>query len=224
METIITEDPADLAVAAANAVAAEVEASDRLLLGLAGGSTPEATHRLLAARPLAWDHVEAWLPDERWVAPDDEASNQRMARMTLADPVGLSLIAPDTTLSNPYTAAEGYADEIVPRMVDPGVRRVTMLGIGADGHTASLFPGTQALDVESIAYVANLVPSLDAWRLTATFDLLGQSDVVLFLVSGEAKADAVAAIAQGEDLPAGRVTARESVVWMLDDAAASRLH
>ena len=223
MDMLVCRDPQALAIAAADFVSTQVQGSSSLLLGLAGGSTPAATHDELAGRELDWSGVTGWVGDERWVPADDEASNQRMARMTLTDRVGVALLAPDTSLSNPYTAAEGYGDEIVPRLLDPDVRSVTMLGIGADGHTASLFPGTQALDVDTVAYVANLVPQLDTWRLTATVEMLNASDVVIFLVAGSSKAPALEAISRGEDLPAGRIHAREQTLWYVDEAAAERL-
>ena len=216
-------DAGQLAIAAADVVADEVERSEAMLLGLAGGSTPAATHAELVNRELDWSAVTAWIGDERWVPADDEASNQRMARETLTDRVGAKFLAPDTSMSNPYSSAESYGDELVPRMVDPAVRTVTMLGMGADGHTASLFPNTQALTVDTIAYVANLVPQLDTWRLTATVSMLNASDIVLFVVAGASKAPALAAIANGEPLPAARVNARERTLWYVDEAAAQQL-
>lgn len=223
MERITVADPASLAEAAADVVAEEVEQYDQVMLGLAGGSTPRATHEILATRPIDWSGVTAWIADERWVPPDHEDANQAMVRSSLTDERRIPFLAPDTTLSTPTRAAVAYADSVVPRITDRSTRTVLMLGIGADGHTASLFPGTSALDIPSPSFVANFVPQLDTWRLTATFPLIAAADVVLFLVSGAAKAEAVAAIADGEPLPAGRVTARERVLWILDQAAASRL-
>jgi 6-phosphogluconolactonase len=223
MERIVLEGPLQIATTAADIVQGEVESSDGLMLGLAGGSTPRATHEILAGRDLDWSRTTAWLTDERWVRPDDPEANQRMARESLVDRVGVEFLAPDTTTRNPADVARIYADLVVPMLTDGSRRSVAMLGMGADGHTASLFPGTRALEVTAPSYVANFVTALDTWRLTSTFALLDTADVVLFLVSGESKAEALAAIAAGADLPAGRVTARERVLWIVDEAAASLL-
>jgi 6-phosphogluconolactonase len=134
----------------------------------------------------------------------------------------MQFLAPDTTLRYRAEAAERYTATLI-SVLATTARRVTLLGIGADGHTASLFPGTAALATGGPRYVENFVPSFDSWRLTATFDLLGESDIVYFLVAGASKADMVTAIAGGADVPAARVTAREEVVWLLDREAAAGL-
>lgn len=223
METIIVPDPPSLAEAAANLIEVEMARADRTILGLSGGSTPAATYDVLARRVIDWSSSTAWIPDERWVAPDDVASNQRMAREALTDRVTLRLLAPDTSGGDPAVSALEYGATIAPLLMDESSRSITMLGMGADGHTASLFPGTEALGEASDSYVANFVPQLDTWRLTATFGLLAQSDLVMFLVSGDAKAAMVGEIARGGDYPAARVTARDRVVWLMDEAAASGL-
>ena len=223
MDIVILPDAEALAVEATSRVLAEVEAHESLMLGLAGGSTPLATHAALAAAPVDWTGVTAWIPDERWVPPNDPNSNQRMMRETLTDQTGIELLAPDTTAGTPAAAATTYGDLVIPRLTDRDVRSVVMLGMGDDGHTASLFPGTVAEGNDTISYVANFVPQHDTWRLTATLPLLAEADLVLFLVVGEGKASRIAEVHAGEDLPAARVTAKEAVVWLVDEAAASRL-
>lgn len=221
MDRIVVADAEALAAVTAQMILEEVTGSSSVLLGVAGGSTPIATHGLLCEPDIDWSHVTAWIPDERWVPPDHADANQRMIRDTLTDAVNLDLLAPDTRSGNPAEVARRYGDRIVPLLTEPDRRSVVMLGLGTDGHTASLFPGTTALGVSGPSYVANFVPKLDAWRLTATLDLIAMADVVMFLVSGEAKAEVVAAISRGEDVPAARVTARERVVWLLDEPAAA---
>ena len=223
MDMVILPDAQSLAVEAASRVLAEIETHDTVMLGLAGGSTPKLTHDALAASDADWSGVTAWIPDERWVPPDHDDANQLMMRTTLTDAADITLIAPDTTLPTPAAAATAYGDEVIPALTDPATRSIVMLGMGDDGHTASLFPGTVAVGNTSVSYVANFVPQHDTWRLTATFPLLATADVVLFLVSGEAKASMIAEIHAGADYPAARVTARERVVWMLDEQAASQL-
>ena len=221
MERIVVADAHAVASTAAAIVHDEISAWPSIALGLAGGSTPLATHGLLAERDMDWSHVTAWIPDERWVAPDHDDANQRMVRESLTDAVGATLLAPDTTSGNPAQVARRYGDRVIPVLTDPGRRSIVMLGMGTDGHTASLFPGTTALEVSGRSYVANFVPQLDVWRLTATFELLGTAHIVIFLVTGEAKAAMVVRIAAGDDVPAARVGAQERVVWLMDEAAAS---
>ncbi len=221
MKYAVADNAAGLAAMAADLIESEIAMSGRLVLGLAGGSTPQATYRELARRAIDWGNVTGWIPDERWVPVDHPDSNQAMARAAFADAVGLEVVGPDTNAVNPSEAAVEYGDIVIPMLTDPATRSVTLLGVGVDGHTASLFPGTPAVEVAGVSYVANFVSALDTWRVTASFGLLAQSDVVVFVVSGAAKAKVIGAIADGEDLPAGRVTAQERVVWLLDEDAAA---
>jgi len=211
-----------LARGAADLIEAEVAHSTDLALGLAGGSTPAMTYGELAGRKIDWSATTAWMTDERWVEPTDPQSNQLMARRELIEPTGIHFLAPDTRRASPESAAEAYALDLR-TVISPDVRSLTMLGIGTDGHTASLFPQSDALGVVGATYVANYAPAAEAWRLTATFDLLAKSDVVLFLVVGAEKAGMVAAIASGADVPAARVTATDRVLWLLEKEAASGL-
>jgi len=222
MEYRVLDTVETLARDAADLIEAEVLRSDRFALGLAGGSTPASTYRELAKRSIDWSTTTAWMTDERWVEPTHPDSNQRMARIELIDPTGIHFLAPDTERDSPQVAAGDYTN-VLASVLHPGVRTVTMLGIGADGHTASLFPGSDALRVVGETYVANYAPAVESWRLTATFDLIATSDIVLFLVAGHAKAEMVSTIAAGAEVPAARVTATEKVLWLLDSQAAAEL-
>jgi 6-phosphogluconolactonase len=213
----------ELAGVAANFIADEIAGHDQLLLGLAGGSTPKATYGRLTGMPIDWEGVTTWMTDERWVLPDDPDSNQAMVRESLGTVGRIRFLAPNTRLDHVSASARRMTRSMACLMNRHPGRSLTLLGMGDDGHTASLFPGTAALSVTGSAYVANWVSHLDTWRLTASFGLLAASDVVLFLVAGENKAEVVGRIASGDDYPAGGVTARERVVWMLDEAAASLL-
>ncbi|GMQ93620.1 MAG: 6-phosphogluconolactonase [Acidimicrobiia bacterium] len=223
MEHLVFPSADHLATAAAAFIANEIATSDQVLLGLAGGSTPMATYRRLAAMPIDWNGVTSWMTDERWVSPRDADSNQAMVRESL-DTIGrIRFLAPNTRLRYPTAAARRMTRSMGCLMNRRPSRSVTLLGMGDDGHTASLFPGTRALSIEGAVYVANWVPHLDTWRLTASLSMLAASDVVLFLVVGENKAEVVAQIAAGDDYPAGGVKAGERVLWMLDEGAASLL-
>jgi 6-phosphogluconolactonase len=222
MRIEIADSVEELAVVAAD-ILAELLSGGPKTFGLAGGSTPRAAYRELRTRSVAWDQVTCWLPDERWVPPEDPGANALMARRELLDHVPARFLAPDTTLEDPNIAAEAY-DLLLAAELDP-VPDVVLLGMGDDGHTASLFPGTEALDVEDAGYVANWVPAFDTWRLTSTIPLLSSARQIVFLISGEAKADVLRRILVDEaPLPATHVAAgAPAVTWLLDRKSAAGL-
>ncbi|HKX74567.1 MAG TPA: 6-phosphogluconolactonase [Acidimicrobiia bacterium] len=217
----------ELAEAAAQKIAAVMRDAPgpRVSLGLAGGSTPAATYQQLRGLPARWERVDAWLADERWVPHDHQQSNGRMAAATLFDHVDATLHRPRwAPWLEPEESAAHY--EATLRSLHPQDHQpdLVLLGIGGDGHTASLFPSTAALHVERRWYVANHVTHLDTWRLTATVPFLHQARLVYFLVAGADKAETLAAIAAGEDFPATIVAAgAKEVTWLVDEAAASKL-
>ncbi len=195
-----------------------------MTLGLAGGGTPTATYRALADLPVEWDKVVGWLGDERWVPHDHEESNTRMARKALVDRVLCRFVAPDTAFGEPAAAAAAYA-AVLSGLFHQGRPDLILLGIGDDGHTASLFPGTTALELEEGIYLANWVESKNTWRLTASMPTLWSAREVVFLVQGVGKARILAQIIDDDHpYPAQRVAAgADSVRWMIDSAAASLL-
>jgi 6-phosphogluconolactonase len=221
MHVIVHETPEAVAAAAADLIAAEVRSGTQTI-GLAGGGTPRATYELLPGLDLDWGNVMLWLGDERWVPPDHPDSNASMVRRAFADEVGAKVAAPDYSLGDPHAAAAAYANTVRPALLTPGL---VLLGMGEDGHTASLFPGTDALDVSDRSYVANWVAAKNAWRLTATLPLLWSARRTVFLVTGQSKADVVADVLSGRgDYPAGRVgRGAHNTTWLFDAAAASRL-
>lgn len=190
-------------------------------LGLSGGSTPRAMHSHLRQLDVAWETLDLWLGDERWVPPSDPESNARMARDTLADFVEAHLHEVPFG-EDPIDAAGAYALTLSDLFDTPDL---VLLGIGDDGHTASLFPGSPALDMGG-TYVAHYVEAKQIYRLTATFDLLASAKKIIFLVSGEGKLDALTELLEGSDapLPARRVADNGSdVTWLVDAAASAGL-
>lgn len=224
MEVHVHDTPEETATASANRIADLIEtADDRFTLGLAGGSTPEATYRALRGMPNGWSRVDAWLSDERWVPPDHERSNGRMAAEALLDHVEARFHRPPWSASmEPRDTAAHY--EATLRSIHHGSRPdLILLGLGEDGHTASLFPGTLALEEQTRWFVANAVPQLGEFRLTATFPLLWNAHRLLVLVVGEHKAGALAGTMSGET-PASRLDEGDAEVeWHIDAAAASLL-
>jgi 6-phosphogluconolactonase len=225
MSIHIYPTPADLAVAAADHIAAYLDnTTRRKTLGLAGGGTPAAAYRELALRNVDWGNVVMWLGDERWVPHDHADSNTRMAHEKLADKVVGRLIAPNTAFGDPGDAASAYAEELA-TVFHEGRPDLVLLGIGDDGHTASLFPRTDALEAESGVYLANWVAEKDTWRLTASMATLQNARDLVFLVQGESKAGILAEIIDdAHPYPAQRVAAgAASVRWLIDEAAAFQL-
>jgi 6-phosphogluconolactonase len=218
-----------VAEAAAAHIAGRLAASGSSTLGLAGGSTPGAAYRLLPDLPIDWSGVTMWLGDERWVPAHHADSNERMAREAFVDAAGGHLVAPSHG-DDPQVAASAYAAALDRIWVERDESRrpdLVLLGMGDDGHTASLFPGSAGLDVRDRTYVANYVEPLGVWRLTATLPLLWSARELVFLVTGEAKAEMLRRIIDdAEPLPAQRVASgcTGAVSWMVDEAAAARLH
>ncbi|AHE99140.1 6-phosphogluconolactonase [Thioalkalivibrio paradoxus ARh 1] len=206
-------------------------------MALAGGNTPRRLYRLLAGPPYAlsipWDRVRLFLGDERWVPVDHPDSNARMVREALL--AGL-LEAPaffpmPTDAEDPEQAARRYHECLVrevPSDAGNGVPRLdlVLLGMGDDGHTASLFPGTPVLDAsEPVAAV--FVPRLDSWRLSLTLPLLNAARHVLFLVTGADKAATLARVlgdGPRRTLPASLVRPADGELeWHVDREAAALL-
>lgn len=228
MELFVHDSPAAVASAVSSLVSQLINekaatGETTFSLGLAGGSTPEATYRDLALTQTEWRNVTAWLADERWVPQDSPRSNGLMAAQALFDHVPGNLVRPEySDEMGPEESAAGYGRflrdlhlEIPPDLV--------LLGLGDDGHTASLFPGSKALDETHHRYVSNVIPETGEIRLTATYPLLNTARRIYFLVVGEAKAAALEASLEGAT-PAGRVGGSETKVeWHVDRHAASQL-
>ena len=225
MSVHIFSDAAALATATADHIVDYLGGLQRdATLGLAGGGTPAATYLERATRPVDWGRVTLWLGDERWVPHDHEDSNTRMVHETLADKVVARLLAPDTDFGEPSAAAADYGDQLE-EVFHKGRPDLVLLGIGDDGHTASLFPGTSALFDDSGIYLANWVEEKDTWRLTASMALLWSARELVFLVQGEGKAQVLSQIIdEGLPFPAQRVASgADAVRWMVDEGAASQL-
>jgi 6-phosphogluconolactonase len=204
----------------------------RFCLALAGGSTPRVLYRVLAAdyrHEIPWEQVHVFWGDERYVPHDDAHSNYRMARETLLDhvPIPAKNIHPmPTDYVEPGDAARAYHRILQNYFSPPWPRfNIILLGLGADGHTASLFPGSPALDEREGWVVAAEGPAEPRQRLTLTLPVLTHSDQVYFLVAGTDKAEvlrrALANAPDSRNCPAAGVRlGRASVVWCADCAAA----
>ena len=227
MNVEVFADPDALAIGAAQRIADVLDNApgERVSLGLAGGSTPAATYRQLRDIPTRWDRVDVWLADERWVPHNHSDSNGLMAAGILLDHVNARFHRPRwAPWLEPAESAAHY-EATLRSLHQPDVGPdLVLLGIGTDGHTASLFPGTKALAEERRWYMANEIPDLDTWRLTCTLTFLRRAQRVFFLVAGKEKAEMMSRIAAGDELPATLVMkVVPDTIWLVDRPAASRL-
>ena len=210
----------------------------RFSIALSGGSTPKSLYTLLATNgkaSLPWDRMSFFFGDERHVPPTDPESNYRMAEETLLSKIP---VAPANVFripaENPDAAAVAETYEQILRkffVLQPGEFPrfdLILLGMGPDGHAASLFPGSAALQEKSRLVVANWVEKFKTTRITLTLPVLNAAHCVLFLVSGTEKAAALQAVlegnASGEQYPSKLVRPTDGrLIWLVDRAAASGL-
>ncbi len=225
----VLETPAALAERGAQVLASAlreaVEQRGRATLAVSGGSTPGAMLAALAERPVPWEQVHVVQVDER-IAPDGHPDrNLALVRERFLGALtgtAPTIHAMPVTTGDPHTAAMRYAALLVELAGDPPVLDVVQLGMGSDGHTASLVPGDPVLDIvdRDVAVTGHYQ---DRRRLTCTFPLLSRARQRVWLVSGAAKADALVRVLAGDTtLPAARV-AREASVWLVDRGAAADL-
>ena len=194
-------------------------------IALSGGKTPIPIYTRLAAigRDLPWDLARITFGDERCVPPDDRQSNFRMAWETLLAPAAV----PEKSILrmrgeiDPQIAAQEYQDQLDLLAAQQGEpiyqHDLILLGLGDDGHTASLFPGTVALDETIRRVVANFVPKLDAWRLTFALPLINHARHVCFLVGAAKNTDLIERVLEGDpQFPASRVNpSAGNVTWVI---------
>jgi 6-phosphogluconolactonase len=217
----------------AEAAAASLRGRGRCHMALAGGSTPAPIYRALSESPLLkpgdWKSIEIWFIDERMVPPDHPRSNFGMVQRELLSrvPIPLPNIHRIKGEIPPGAAAALYADELNKIAIGGGIRfDIVVLGVGTDGHIASLFPGI----IDGIAGTppaqAVFVASLKETRVTVTLDVINGSRLCIFCVSGKSKAQIVAELLAAEGgfavLPAARIAPVDgTVVWIFDEDAAA---
>ncbi len=208
----------------------------RFAVALSGGSTPRRAYELLAGNDyrgrIDWPRVHIFFGDERMVPPDDSESNYRMANEALLSrvPIPPQNIHRINGLGDAVANARLYEDELRAFFNDDRWPRfdLALLGMGDDGHTASLFPGTPALDEQADWVAANWVEKLKAYRVSLTAPAINNAAHVLFLVTGANKAEALGEVLKGEPdprrLPSQLIRPLDGMLeWLIDKAAATRL-
>jgi 6-phosphogluconolactonase len=235
----VLPDAAALADAAARQIVeraqAAIDARGVFSIALSGGSTPRELHHRLASAPLAqrvdWQRVHVFFGDERCVPPDDPQSNYHMAQETLLSRVPIppaqvhrmrGELPPEEAAADSTGQLEAFFEDEPPRL------DVIVLGMGDNGHTASLFPGLTAVHEQQRWVVAENVPEVGMWRITLTPVVLNLGHQVLFLVAGEAKASMLREVLEGAYAPDERPAqivrpAPGEVIWLVDAAAAAKL-
>jgi 6-phosphogluconolactonase len=228
----VARDLEDLAHRAARWIADIAAAGrDRFAICLSGGSTPRRLYQLLGEPPfraaMPWDRIHWFWGDERFVAPDHPDSNYRMAREALLShaPIPAANIHRIETGGKPEEAARAYEQTLKSyygaATLDPArpVFDIALLGLGPDGHTASLFPGTTVLE-ERRRWVAEVVGAKPEVRITLTYPVLETSRHTAFLVAGADKREALARVMAGDrELPAARLSPVGELVWFVDEEA-----
>jgi 6-phosphogluconolactonase len=231
-QTLYTAAAEQFVARASEALAAR----GRFVVALSGGNSPRPVYQLLASDAYAarvdWSRVHIFFGDERCVPPDDARSNYRMGRETLLDrvPLPASNIHRVRGEADPFTAALAYEQELraVFRTTTVPALDLILLGMGDNGHTASLFPGTAALREQTRWVVAQYVEVVNMWRITFTPPLLNAARSVTFLVEGAAKAEMLWRVLSGpyqpDVLPAQLIQPTHGQLqWLVDAAAAANL-
>ena len=212
----------------------------RARIAISGGSTPRAAFQLLGdphgpwSGRMQWDRLDLYWVDERCVPPDDQESNYRMTREALLDrtPLRPEQIHRMEGELEPEVAASRYESELRNsfRLEGAEVPRFDLvaLGMGPDGHTASLFPHTKALNEMSRLVTANHVPQMDSWRITLTWPVINRASSVFFLISGADKAQILKEVLMGsrdvERLPSQLIRPASGILTLiLDKSAAAEL-
>ena len=190
-------------------------------IALSGGNTPRPVYQALAKHQAAWSQWIVTFGDERCVPPDSDQSNYRMAREALFDhvPIPAENILRVRGEADPDMAAQEYEDALRKRSDSHGLYRhdLLLLGMGDDGHTASLFPGTEALGVADRWVVANFVPKFDTHRITFTYPLLNAARRICFLVNSQGKDAILEEVFSGKSsYPCAAVRpTKGKLTWML---------
>jgi 6-phosphogluconolactonase len=233
-EAIIFADAPALVAGATDFIATEaaaaIAARGNFSIALSGGNTPKPVYEALAGKPLDWRQIHLFFGDERCVPPDDPRSNYHMAKAALIDRVAIppGNIHRMRGEDEPNAAASAYAEEIKSALRPDARFDLVLLGLGDDGHTASLFPGLAAVSETERTVLACYVESVGMWRLTLTPPSINGARRVAFLVSGADKAIMIHRVLQGPRqpvvLPSQIVRPGEKpALWLIDAPAAGRL-
>jgi len=233
-EAVLYPDFASLIAGAADTIAAAaaeaIATRGRFTIALSGGNTPRPVYQRLASAPIEWPKVHVFFGDERCVPPRDARSNYHMAKVALLDrvPVPSEHVYRMHGENPPQAAADAYAAVLRGALGDDGRLDLVLLGLGHDGHTASLFPGLAAATETRRTVMESYVEFVGMWRLSMTPAAINAARRVLFVVTGEDKAEILRRVLKGPRepvvLPAQAIRPTERpATWLLDQQAAAKL-
>ena len=195
-----------------NLISSEINDSEKYSLGLSGGSTPKFFYELFAKKYKNYSNIYLWTVDERHVDIIDENSNQRMINSIFSNS-NLNIIEYSYE-EDPGNSAKNYTTKVLSKF---DKFNAAILGVGEDGHIASLFPDTAALNADEKGFVHNEVNILTRWRVTSTFELLKNVEHVYLLVTGDNKKDIIEKIGKENDLPVNKlIRLRKKTVLLTD--------
>lgn len=240
MSIQIYSNPEELSRAAAqlfvDIALASVQERGRFTVALSGGGSPQRMYELLASERfksrVPWDQTYVFWGDERFVPPDDPENNARMTRKKLLDfvPLPFDHIFPIPTSGQPDAAAEEYASILASMFGGDTLARFDfmLLGLGENGHTASLFPETEVLEEKSKWVDSVYIDAKDQYRITLTYPVINNSRHIAFIVHGNNKANVLHEILEGsrrpKQLPAQLIHPSDGeLLWLIDEEAAAKL-
>ena len=193
-------------------ISSEINDSENYSLGLSGGSTPKFFYELFAEKYKDYSNIYLWTVDDRHVDINDEKSNQRMINSIFSNS-NLNIIEYSYE-EDPGYSAKDYTTKVFSKI---DKLNAAILGVGEDGHIASLFPGTTALNADEKGFVQNEVNILTRWRVTSTFELLKNVEHVYLLVTGDNKKEIIKKIGKENDLPVNKlIHLRKKTVLLTD--------
>ena len=193
-------------------ISKQINESEKISIGLSGGSTPQLFYELFAKKFYKYDNISLWTVDERHIETSEDISNQNMINSIFND-TKLNVIKYDYN-EDPRLSAENYTTKVFEKI---NKFNIAVLGVGDDGHVASLFPNTRALDSDKKGFVENEVNILTKWRITSTYRLLADVESLYLFVTGENKKEVIQKIGNEDDLPVNKLIGLRKKTTLLTD-------
>ena len=193
-------------------ISQQINESEKISIGLSGGNTPQLFYELFAKKFQKYDNISLWTVDERHIKTSENISNQNMINSIFNDSK-LDVIE-YVYDKDPHVSAENYTNKVIEKI---DKFDIAVLGVGDDGHIASLFPDSKALDSNKKGFVENEVNILTKWRITSTYKLLTDVDYLYLFVTGENKKEIIQKIGNEDDLPVNKLISLRKKTILLTD-------
>ena len=193
-------------------ISQQINESEKISIGLSGGNTPQLFYELFAKKFHKYDNISLWTVDERHIKTSENISNQNMINSIFNDSK-LNVIE-YVYDKDPHVSAENYTNKVIEKI---DKFDIAVLGVGDDGHIASLFPDSKALNSNKKGFVENEVNILTKWRITSTYKLLTDVDYLYLFVTGENKKEIIQKIGNEDDLPVNKLISLRKKTILLTD-------